>query len=375
MKPTFKIILLLFVSAGVLLSGCQSGFIKQPDLSRLKPDLSRLKPDLSRIKKPNLGRLAFWKNENLRLAAKKDEVLPPSVHFSPDTKEGSGTKNKMKASIDQIIAEAKKSKSENQSVSTDPIRKPYSLKSIDSKVGDSATTSNDFVSKKLNQIQSTTSQALGAAENVAKNTESAVANAANTFSGWKNTLQESSQDQVKQIAGEFKSQTKNTIANTGKTLNQFVGDSEKAVNTTVSNVKNSIDNAFQASSKAANSFLAKPRTKTAILSPIAEQSASNDFNSKYKQVSQGQEAEKPNGRSSIQQSSFDAELKKNSLQPVRQASATQYPSTSFAKFQPLSPAGKGDQLKSLEVPPQLLRGNASFSPGSTKPLRPVTPDK
>ena len=360
MKLTGNFSFVICVSSAILLTGCQSGFIKKPDF----------------------GRLAFWKNENLRLAARKDDIPPPSAHFSPDTGEGGEMSDELKSNIDQIIADARMSKTKAMASNEQPIRKPYSLDSIDPKVNEQEARSNDFVSEKLNKIQSAASQALNATENVIKDTGEVVENTANSFVGIKDSFKMASQAKLQQVSDGIKNQANTAVAKTGESINQFARNSEAAVNQTVANVKNSLDNSFQAAKNViTNPYAATTDQQSSSLTTVGPEATTKDFVSRYKQAAEQfgkQTAAASNSKTAVQQSSFDAELKTKTNEmapPESQPKATQYPSTSFGKFQPLKPADEKTDVDSLKIPPQLLRGTGTFSPGSTKPLRPAPVDK
>ena len=362
MKPyhsiRFAICLLTVVS---LNTGCQSGFLKKPDF----------------------GRLAFWKGSEMRLASKSDDVLPPSAHFSPDAGEGSQPKDDIKASVEQILAEAKK----NKSNASDPIRKPYSLDSIDPKIAErekAKSESNDFVlSDKVKQFQAATSKAIAKTENTINQATGAVESTANQFNGWKNNLQDSSKNQIKQVAQQLTNQANDAISTTSNSLKQITQSTTDSINQSVSTVKNSIDNSFQGAASG-----------KVVKNPFSDRGApaGNDFVSKYKTAAttSGGKLEPaststmnqfPNDQlapNSIQQSSFNANINKNTatvLQPKSKSQpATAYPSTGFEEFSPVSRENSGSP-DVFKIPASLLRGNSTFSPGSTRPLRPNTSSK
>ena len=361
MKPKQSIHLAICLLTVVCLNtGCQSGFLKKPDF----------------------GKLAFWKGTNLRLASNTDDIPPPSAHFSPDAGEGSQTKDELKAKMDEIIADARKTKTD----SADPIRKPYSLDSIDPKLADrekAKPESNDFVlSDKIKQFQSTTNKALTATENTINKAAGAVESTANQFNGWKNTLQDSSKNQIKQVAQQLTNGANQAISQTSNSLNQFSKSAYDSINQTVSTVKNSIDNSFQ-----------PPAGSAVVKNPFSDQKpaasnamAGNDFVMKDKTASKPQAGNSkavennfaknqlvPN---TIQQSSFNANIKKDvssALQPKTssQSAPTTYPSTGFEAFSPVQ-RSKSESSDVFKIPASLLRGDSSFSPGSTRPLRPST---
>lgn len=96
-------------------SGCQSGFTK-----------------------PDLNRLAFWKKDDIRLAARRaDDLAPPSSHFDPEPTDGGSstrssgsstrvaassatqTRDELQARVDNILAKANKKKA------ADSLKKPF----------------------------------------------------------------------------------------------------------------------------------------------------------------------------------------------------------------------------------------------------------
>lgn len=384
MKPNKLVKLAICLLTIVTLnSGCQSGLIK----------------------KPELGRLAFWKNDNLRLAAKSNDIPPPSAHFSPDSSsQGSASKDEMKANIDQIIANAKSGKADASKMidskmseakmieskiaeakSTDPIRKPYSLDSINPNLNDRKTEkqSNDFVlNDKVKSFQAATTNTFNAAKNKISQTTNSIKESNNSFVGWQNTLQQSDTNPINTVAQQINSQAKSAVASTSDSLKQFSAAAGDSLNKTVSSVSNSLDNSFQS---AAN----KQVIKNPFSSGTQATASASDFVSKYKSAAENTIESAKQGalaiknealnnkplvpNNPIQQSSFNANINKSTaaiLQPNTndKAPATSYPSTGFGSFTPVK--NDKETASPVQIPASLLRGTSSFSPGSTRPLRP-----
>ena len=376
MKQIFKISLAICIST-TLLTGCQSGLIKNRDF----------------------GRLAFWKNESLRLASKSDDIPPPSRHFSPDPGEGSATRDELKSNVDQILAQSKKSQTQgSESKSSDPIRKPYSLDALASKEG-SGSKSNDFVlNKKLDKIQSAANNAFQATEKavgnaskvinnateIAKTTSNGFQGTGGAFTGWQNNLKNSAESQIQNATDQFKGQVNRTVGAATNSINHLKSNSVAALNNSLGTVKNSLDNAFQPPNNA-NAFTGKAsavssknnvaaKGTSGTLSPIDSPVAKTDFVSQYKNATKQFASKNPSEKiGSVQQSSFDSasDSPSSKLMPVASDIPSKYPSTSYGQFKPVDRS----ERESLQIPPQLLRGKSSFSPGSTKPLRPVEPGK
>lgn len=387
MKYTFKISLAFIVSSMMLFTGCQSGFLTKPDL----------------------GKLAFWKNDQIRLAAKNEDIPPPSRHFSPDPGEGSETRNELKSNIDGILAKSKQegsaTKQEGSETKTEPIRKPYGLASAKPQGSDKKSSPNDFeLNKKLDQIHSKTNQALSATEKaignansfVSKTTQNiksasnAFSGSANSFAGWQNKLKTSGENQIQKVANEFKNQASQTVSYASNSINQLTSNAKTSVGNSIANVTNSLDNAFKPDNVISNDYFSrnkstagKPQESDTAKNESPATSAQfqkNEFGSKYKQVAE--QFGKPNvgqslNSSSIQQSSFNTEVESGATekQLVAAASPTKYPSTSFGKFKPIAKPKPKSEDETFKIPPQLLRGSSSFSPGSVKPLRPVETGK
>lgn len=357
------------VGGALLLAvGCQSGFSK-----------------------PDLNKLAFWKKEELKLASRSDDIPPPSAKFDPEKNDSmkTGTKEQLQASVDAIVAEAKK----NRENPPEPIRKPYSLDSIDPKLAgsDSNSKSNDFVlSEKLNQIQSTTNSALATTENVVKQTGAMIENTSNSFAGLKNELQSNGEPTIADASNFLKAQADSAIATTGTAVDSLAKTTEATTDSSVSAVRNSMDNSFQPRTGTSASVVTNPYTSS-------RKSDSNDFGASASDESglvvssdssplvDSPQSSRLSPQSDVQQSSFDSVKGKSStglLQPVASdvsemsartaaVAATNYPTTPFGIIRPRVQADVGTASDTMEIPEHLLRGTSTYSPGSTRVLQPA----
>lgn len=243
-------------------SGCQSGFTK-----------------------PDIGRLAFWKKDDIRLAARQaDELAPPSSHFSPEpTDGGSGTKivgdsraavkDDMQARVDNILAKANKKKMADSL--KNPIAKQNEklgkinkqLFGPDGKRGEVSQQAISDIQSKLNALKKS------AAKNKAQET---VASAAATA---KETASDFAANDFQMPAGNINAKAEQ-MANAGmakvdalKTKpiagwnNDFSSMGPKTANEFVASAKNSLADAGesirQATSIDDNSFAAGSSTKNA----------------------------------------------------------------------------------------------------------------
>ncbi len=352
----------------IMATGCQSGFSK-----------------------PDLNKLAFWKKDELKLASRADDIPPPSAKFNPDQKDAmkNGSKEQLQASVDAIVAEAKKNRENPQ----DPIRKPYSLDSIDSKLagGDSKDKPNDFVlSEKLSRIQTTTNNALATTENAVKQTGAMIENTSNSLAGLKNELQSDGERKIADASNFLKSQADSAISTTGAAVNSLARTTETTIDSTVSSVKNSIDNSFQPRAGSGSSLVTNPyaNSKTSNSNNFGETEA--DESDLAGNLDSSPMVDKPQSsplspQSAVHQSSFDSEKDRNSvglLEPVESGvsemasrtgvgTPTKYPTTPYGKIRPIGQAGSGTASGALEIPYQLLRGTSTYSPGSTTALQPA----
>ena len=431
MKPTQPILFVTCMTFAVVCTGgCQSGFMK----------------------KPNLGKLAFWNNDNLQLAAKDDDVPPPSRHFSPDpatpsggsaTKQiaksqGSQNRNNTKADIDKIIANSKKAsndaleiaKSTADSVAA-PIRKPYSLKSIDPKINPGAdlkNASNDFALKNsAKDFNAAAASAIASAKESATDSVAAAGknleSPKNVFNGWKNDFQQATQKTIQQVGGELPSSANKALASAASTVGQASKTATSTLAKTASAVKDSVDNSFKPGktlvvknpysdakpvdsngiSDSINKISQGASQRKAELSSMAEKFVAAGTSSTAK-LSQSFTANPlvPKATSTkndfaISTSTSDSSTSSGSTtstnllqpQPTRTADASilpgssstgqtssLYPTTGFESFAPIKRTAAQSSIDSLEgsdvykIPASLLRGDSSFAPGSTKPLRP-----
>ena len=461
MKPSNQFKLATFsLTVLVLMSGCQSGAFPKPDL----------------------GRLAFWKQDELSLASKRDDIPPPSHHFSPDNgfaDQGSASKEKaggseLKASIDEIIAEAKRTQQAKADAAADAtagavdkvtnaisgaVSKPYSLDKIDPKL---SLNHSESTAKALQQFGSATKNTLAAStESIGGKTTDAVKNTANALGDLKNSFQASAGSSLKNASEQLKNQTGNVIGKTASTLNNIAEKSQTTFGQTIEDVRTNVDNSFKpvATKVVANPFAASNNKSESSLLPASSNPGSNDFAARFNQALADTESAiakstAPSGSptptkkagqtinqfvsqpsrtistpdfaegSGVRQSSFDGSVSKTTaaiLQPVATqpvatktttpiqpfqstasqplrapattqtqpqstpststqaptrtaSSASQYPTTSYGVIKPMKNSTEeatSSSDDSFQVPQHLLRGEGSFSPGSTRPLRPV----
>lgn len=428
MKPKRNTKLIAFsLTTMSLLCGCQSGFT---------------------LRKPDLSRLAFWKNDELSLASRRDDIPPPSAHFAPDG-EMAQAKDDLKSSIDDIIAEAKRNQQATAENAAESIRKPYSLDSIDPKLSlNHSKSTEDALNETLQQFKSTSDNAFKTAEKVVSQGSAKAEETTNMFNGWNNTFQPSNENAVKNVAQNLQGQAEQIAGNATNSFNSFAKSATSAVsntvNNTVSTVSNSVDNSFQPSGTAAvvsnpfarsNQLESKaPTAPTAATAPVAATAPeaptapvaptmaktdpaptnSNDFSSDFNQMMKMAESKQPLAErigiskspspnlpepaTGVQQSSFNTapsvtkQATNAILQPLTARSnstgsssstASQYPTTSFgvirskngssSKITTGTTSSKTDD-SGIIVPPHLLRGEGNFSPGSTRPLRPLNPN-
>lgn len=366
-----------YVAAGLLLvtvtAGCQSGL-------GLKPDLDKL---------------AFWKKDELKLASRGNDLPPPSAHFNPESmggKNGEVDKQQLQESVNAIVAEAKR----HQNSSTEPGRKPYSLDSVQAKPripndsGDSSSSSqssNGFVLRKgLDKIQTATNDTLARTEQVIKNTGNVVEDSTNSLTDWKNDFQARSERTVAAASNTLKSTKDNVVDSATTAVNSLASTAQDTIDSSVSTVQEAVDNSFA------------PRdSKHTVSNPYAGKSKKPGGATEHLAVVKDRSiAESKTPAATIQQSSFDSVGSVGSpLQPVQAAESKVnaaaesdesaksagsagggYPSTPYGEFRPRSATGSTSSASSSatgspSIPPQLLRGDSSWSPGSTATLRPV----
>ena len=457
MKPSNQLKLATFSLTVLALSGCQSGAFRKPDL----------------------GRLAFWKQDELSLASKRDELPPPSHHFSPDNgfaDQGSATKSQshgaeLKSSIDDIIAEAKRTqqakadaaanaaKSANAAAEalTDPIRQPYTLDKIDPKL---SLKNSESTQKALNELQQfgsgSKNEFASATKSIADKANAALKNTTGSVDDLKNSFQASAGSGLKNAAEKLTSKAGSAANDAGSTLKNIAQHTQSSFGNTIENARSKIDNSFQpAGSKVvSNPFAASNNKSESSVISASLDPGGNDFASRFNQAlaetetaiskstaRAGQTANQfisktttstPDfsNESGVRQSSFDGAVSKTSAAilepltsqtttttttqpfrstatqplrstppqsqssvshsnsmfdkpPTRTASAanqypttssgtTQYPSTSYGVIKPMNTSTESTSSgSSFQVPTHLLRGEGSFSPGSTRPLRPI----
>ncbi len=288
------------------------------------------------FKKPDFGRLAFWKKDDLRLASRGEALPPPSTHFDPEpTNTGPVSRNKsdldsktrqdIQEKVDRILANARNSNAGN----IDPIRKPYGTDS-DAKTEkkdrfafNTKDNSTEISAEARNDIQAKLDALKASAKKRAEQSNEFAADAAGSLgetkpiAGWKNDFQlpanlnAAVQDQPKsetestqnsldarqaadstatafggataevyqsanQAAGDMASSAENQI-------NRFAQSATNSIESARQNLKNAADNSFQPA-RVQNSFAraTQPGSKATqnILEPLnsAAQSASETLN-------------------------------------------------------------------------------------------------
>ena len=373
----------LICSFSVINAGCKSGGIK---------------PDLSSI--------AFWKKDNVQLASRN--VPPPSAHFSPDR--GSSSKSianananeqQLKSSVDAIIAEAKR----NKALPKDPVRKPYSLDSIESKIGEAKKATNDFVGDpSLQTLQQSASTAFQGSANKISQAGKLAQNPADAMKGLAGGIQKQGNHAASQIASGMSEglarQANNVVSGSGGMIDSATNGIKQMAN----EVQEATDNSFQPRAVegpqlernpylgALNNVNEKVLTAAASTNPAVTQGLAQKVSSAKENLAQAVNnvsvpasgsANKNNlpTTTEIQQSSFNSSLQNvsNALKPLDNAAAGQagkivvpaqppissYPSTPFGAIKPVQ------AQPASSLPNALLNGKTHFAPGSTKPLQPL----
>ncbi len=231
----------------IISTGCQSGMFTKPDLNRL----------------------AFWKKENLQLASRTQEIPPPSSHFDPDTKELDGdTKEQIEASITRLAQDAKRDAAGQSGL----IRKPYSLDTVNPKIAGNSPVSDQpaasgtnepDLSRKLNQLQTASNDAMRTADNAVKQTGAQIEDSARTLADLKKKLQADSDQAFNEASKSLQDNAGQVVDSTTEAVNQFSSSTANTVNQTVSNVKQSFDNTFQPpASPSSSSHVSNPYAAT-----------------------------------------------------------------------------------------------------------------
>lgn len=457
------LVLLALVSLISISSGCQSGFTK-----------------------PDLGRLAFWKKDDIRLAARRaDELAPPSSHFNPEpTDGGSGTKvaggsgtkaaagsreavrDELQSRVDNILAKANKKKA------ADMMKNPMDeaigktaekigkinkqLFGPDGKRGEVSQQAINDIQSKLNALKKSASMNKAEAPAMAKaaTAQETANDFVSDFQVPANNLKAKAEQmvntgvakaeslQTKPIAGwsnDFSAMDPNApkaeIANTEKTANNFLAASKNKLADAAQTIKQATstdDNSFEigagaknavskignnAATAAGNMFAAtknmaaKATQSAGNLASSAQknmqnmaqnandiqqrhnllQPMQNTANSIAQKAAAGQKAlsniaqyDGPNLQLKPQPTNTTATIKYNGSTNK----TSQYPATPYGQFKSggasndysmntmpgVTQAGGNANLNTKvqqataenEIPMELLQGNNSFAPGSTK---------
>jgi hypothetical protein len=404
-------------------SGCQSGKWTRPDFS-----------SLAFWKKDRMN-LSSRMDDELPPPSTHFDPEPKQqvAESSAEKKAAAGqTDADLRDKITKILKDAKQEKDE--AVATgDPsglIRKPYNLESID---GNLASGDNSF---DVAQGKSTSPAADGQKQiagwrndvttgrdrptNTSAPTE-AVAASQNELKNLKRSLENQAGELVEnssRMAGEmvqsatdfgndFAVNAKNQAIDLAQKSSQKIAERAQAAATAV---QNEADNSFQAISTAANEFGASiknpfvahqnnPTDVTLSEKTPATKSSPSDSSVKSAEHSANVEKDFPDGRTDLAKANtFDSETPQNAQHNNR------YPSTPFGEIKPnpkkkvsdyskkidtiespdsgIVTAGGTDSTSrrfqqttgTLEIPHQLLHGNSSFAPGSTKQLNPIRDD-
>ncbi len=199
------------------MTGCKSGMFKKPDLSGLKG--------------PDFSSLAFWKKD-------QSEVPPPPAHhFEPAPASGqvAGSKSSdIQSKFSEMARSARMQKEENMA---EPIRKPYSLGSVD---GSELNNRNSFDTEDnakavsyVPELDATVEQAQQDFNSAVANTKQAVDNtattAADTASKWKNDFA---------LPGKI-SESQSTAANLRNNFSAQLDDANRRLNGFVANATTS----------------------------------------------------------------------------------------------------------------------------------------
>ena len=354
--------------------------------------------------KPDLGRLAFWKKDEVQLAS---NVPPPSEHFSPDRGNSKGVaeanKQNLKDSVDAIIAEAKR----NKTIPKDPTRKPYSLDPIDSKIGSSTKSGNDFVSNNSFQnFKSSASKAVKSTQDAVKQAGDLVRNPGQVMSEFQQQSQHAASQIASGVSEGLTKQANNVVSGAASTASDYLNAATNKVQQTVNTVQERVDNSFQPQSgsagsgvkrnpylgslnNATNNFVSS-KAQAAAASTEKIGKAVNDIvvpdnqSPKYQTVSastanQGSATKTANLQ--MANPSSQRSPSTGALQPLQKNSshttsvnasgqnANGYPSTSFGAIRPLQRSTTTSSPSTL--PASLLKTSSNFTPGSTKPLQPL----
>ena len=357
--------------------------------------------------KPDFGALAFWKKDNVQLASKS--VPPPSEHFRPD--QGESTKqvaarnqNELKQSVEAIIAEAKRNKDKPK----DPAYRPYSLDSIENKIGDASKSSNDFVQQNntLQNLQKSATTAITSTKDTIRQANDIARNSGSALKGVTTNLQQQSQHAASQIAAGVSDgitkQATNIVSGATHAANNLLNSTSTGIQQTVNTVQEKLDNSFQPKNSATsdvrrNPYLgavnnsANPSASTAAAPKTATggatEKSADSLSAKLSQLAQGTRGSVGSmSGTQAKTPSFDSKIRTASaaLQPLNnKASKTAttttpgnvtrpaaYPSTPFGTIQPVRQASATENSSS-QLPAELLNLKGSFAPGSTKPLQPL----
>ena len=230
-----KLVFLVLTSSTLILAtGCQS--------SSLKPDL---------------GRLAFWKKDDVQLASRS--VPPPSEHFSPDrggsaTKQGSQTKQSiasnqaeqnLKDSVEAVLAEARRNKDQPKDLS----RRPYSLDSIDSNIGKAKEAANDVAG---NNALPNLKSAAAAAQNSFKKAGDLAQNPGKLVTGVQDQGQHSASQIAAGVTNGFNRQANNVATGVAGAAGDLFNAAGNKVQQTVNTVQENTDNSFQPTGNTSN---------------------------------------------------------------------------------------------------------------------------